>query len=107
MLLTVKRPYDLRRWRKIAKQQLRDHPLCTMCLQRGEVVPAAVVDHVVPHKRDSNIFWFGTLQSLCVQHHNGAKQQFEHRGYNTDIGSDGWPTDSKHPVYRTQKLKTK
>jgi hypothetical protein len=104
-MLEVKRPYDLRRWRKIAKQQLQDHPLCAMCLQLGEVVPAVIVDHVEPHKRDPIKFWLGAVQSLCSHHHGATKQQLEIRGYNTDIGVDGWPKDTKHPVYQTQKRK--
>ena len=100
MSLGVKRPYDLRRWRKLAKQQLQDHPLCCMCLQTGQVVPAVAVDHVVPHKGDPVIFWFGAVQSLCASHHNKTKRQLEQHGYYTDIGLDGWPKDSNHPVHR-------
>ena len=98
MSLGVKRPYDQYRWRKLAKQQLSNHPLCVMCLQTGAVVPAVAVDHVKPHKNDPIIFWFGELQSLCASHHNRSKQQLETRGYVTDIGEDGWPKDKNHPV---------
>jgi hypothetical protein len=40
---------------------------------------------------------------LCSHHHGAVKQQLELRGYNTDIGLDGWPKDTKHPVYQTKQ----
>jgi 5-methylcytosine-specific restriction enzyme A len=58
-------------------------------------------DHVEPHRGSTNLFWFGDLQSLCTAHHSGSKQQEERRGFSTEIGVDGWPTDSKHPVHQT------
>jgi 5-methylcytosine-specific restriction endonuclease McrA len=69
-----------------------------MCLAQSEVVPATIVDHVVPHKGNPESFWLGQIQSLCIDHHNGTKQQSEKRGYHTDIGFDGWPLDVNHPV---------
>ena len=91
--------YSLNRWRKRAKAHLRREPLCAMCLRQGKVTPATIADHIEPHKGDEMVFWFGPLQSLC-KHHNGSKQMLEHRGYDTAIGSDGWPIDPKHPVNR-------
>ena len=92
------RPYDSRRWRKLARQQLRDHPLCNICLQSGQVVPATIADHIKPHEGDPTAFWLGKLQSLCLHCHNGFKQQIDNRGYATDIGIDGWPIDPNHPT---------
>jgi 5-methylcytosine-specific restriction enzyme A len=92
--------YHLRRWEKRSAQQLREQPLCCMCLAKGIVNAASVADHIIPHKGDYQLFWFGKLQSLCPQHHSGAKRQLEQRGYVFDIGADGWPTDSKHPVHQ-------
>lgn len=71
-----------------------------MCLQQGKVEPACIADHIEPHRGDEMAFWFGPLQSLCKQHHNGAKQMLEHRGYDKAIGADGWPVDPKHPANR-------
>jgi hypothetical protein len=90
--------YGWQRWRKRARHQLREHPLCAMCLQQGIVVPATVADHVVPHKQNQRAFWFGTLQSLCTAHHNSTKQLVELYGYSTDVDADGWPTDRRHPA---------
>jgi 5-methylcytosine-specific restriction endonuclease McrA len=86
------------RWRRVAKYQLRDHPLCAFCLKRGRVTPASVADHIEPHKGDQDLFWNGALQSLCKLCHDSAKAQQEKRGYCTDIGMDGWPIDPLHPA---------
>jgi hypothetical protein len=45
-----------------------------------------VVDHVTPHKGD----------------HKSAKQEIELRGYRTDIGLDGCPTDHNHAFNRAR-----
>jgi 5-methylcytosine-specific restriction enzyme A len=95
------RLYGTERWRKIAAHQMRKQPLCVMCLERGQITPAQVADHIEPWKdsSDPNAFWFGKLQSLCASCHSGAKAEVEKRGYRTDIGVDGMPLDPKHPVY--------
>jgi len=90
--------YGLQRWRERAQQQLHDHPLCEMCLQKGVVTAAEVADHVEPHKGDEIAFWHGDLQSLCFHHHNSQKQIEEGRGYSNEIGTDGWPVDPAHPA---------
>lgn len=50
------RGYDAS-WRKYRKRYLTDHPLCVPHLARGEVVPATVVHHRVPHRGDERLFW--------------------------------------------------
>jgi 5-methylcytosine-specific restriction enzyme A len=92
--------YGLQRWRDRARLQLKQHPLCVMCLEHSVVVPASVADHVVPHHGDEQLFWFGELQSLCPSHHNSSKAQIEAKGYTTDIGVDGFPVDDRHPFNR-------
>jgi 5-methylcytosine-specific restriction enzyme A len=72
-----------------------------MCLEEGRTTPATVADHVTPHRGEPMLFWRGKLQSLCVLHHNSSKQRAEKRGYDTQIGEDGWPTDERHPVYQS------
>jgi 5-methylcytosine-specific restriction endonuclease McrA len=44
--------YSTTRWARIRKHQLREHPLCKYCLERGIVEPATIVDHVEPHRGD-------------------------------------------------------
>jgi len=68
-----------------------------MCLQEGRVERAVIADHVIPHRGDVNMFWLGSLQSLCVTHHSKTKQQIENKGYSRDIGADGFPSDPEHP----------
>src|SRR5262245_29953476 len=90
--------YSRKRWRRRSDAQLREHPLCAMCLKEGKVVPASVADHVIPHHGDPNLFWQGELQSLCTMHHSSSKRFEELRGYTRDIGVDGWPVDPRHPA---------
>jgi hypothetical protein len=68
----------------------------------NKITPATIADHIEPHRGDPQKFWFGALKSLCEPHHKGAKQQIEKRGYSTEIGSDGWPIDERHPANRKQ-----
>lgn len=79
-------------------KQLRHHPLCKYCMARGWVMAATVVDHVVPHRGNSHLFFNGELQSLCASCHSSAKQQEDLRGYALEIGVDGVPVDPKHPA---------
>jgi hypothetical protein len=92
-----KRPW---RWRKRARLQLAEHPLCAICLQSGKVEAAKVCDHIEPHRGDVNKFWTGPLQSLCWSCHSMIKQQQEVNGFSTAIGPDGWPIDQNHPAYK-------
>ena len=99
--------YDTKRWRRLAAQQLRLHPLCVRCLVHNEIVPATIVDHVIPHRGNVNLFWCGELQSLCLLCHTGSKQFEEKNGFDNTIGNDGWPVDPKHPSNRIEKQKLK
>jgi 5-methylcytosine-specific restriction enzyme A len=90
--------YQLNIWRKRAKHQLREEPLCRYCLQDGKAIPAAIVDHVVPHRGNWNEFRLGAVQSLCRNCHESRKKLIEHRGYDPTIGPDGYPVDPRHPA---------
>jgi 5-methylcytosine-specific restriction endonuclease McrA len=94
--------YKTSRWQRLRQLQLRQHPLCAFCLERGHVTAANVVDHVVPHHGDWTAFVTGQLQSLCEPCHKSAKRQIELHGYRTDIGLDGFPTDPNHPFNRAR-----
>jgi hypothetical protein len=97
------RLHGTQRWRRLARAQLREHPLCVMCLQNGSIIAATVADHVEPHRDDPTKFWTGELQSLCKFHHDSSKQSLEIKGYRDDIGIDGWPLDPRHPVNSGRK----
>lgn len=87
-----------RAWRRRSRHQLKTHPLCVYCLEEGVHTPATVSDHVIPHKGNVELFRFGELQSLCVDHHNSRKQRLECHGFDSKIGLDGWPVDPNHPA---------
>jgi len=62
--------YD-RHWRKLRAWQLAEHPLCVECEHAGRIVPATDVDHVIPHRGDSQKFGDPeNLQSLCHSCHS-------------------------------------
>lgn len=89
------------RWQRSAKRFLDSNPLCAMCLDAGNTVPATVVDHIRPHRGDDALFWDCTnWQPLCKTHHDGDKQHIDNKGYSKAIATDGWPIDPLHPVNR-------
>ncbi len=55
---------------------MRENPLCVMCEEAGVVEQATVVDHIIPHQGDQDLFWDkeNNWQSLCEHHHNKHKQ---------------------------------
>jgi len=83
--------YNTSRWRKLRARQLETEPLCRMCQAQGLVTEATVCDHVEPHRGDEVKFWAGPFQSLCRDHHNGAKQRQEQRGVEIGCDADGYP----------------
>jgi 5-methylcytosine-specific restriction enzyme A len=95
--------YGSAHWRRLAKRQLREHPLCAACTRKGLAVPAVEADHVERHHGDSVKFFCGALQSLCHPCHEAktaGEEGVRHRGYDHAIGVDGLPLDPRHPVYR-------
>jgi 5-methylcytosine-specific restriction enzyme A len=76
----AERGYD-RRWRKARLSFLADHPCCVTCVERGLVAEATVVDHVIPHRGDAQLFddqsnW----QALCTECHNRKTATEDMRG---------------------------
>lgn len=64
------RGYDSR-WRKARAGYLRKHPLCRLHQMRGELEPATVVDHIIPHRGDKARFWdSNNWQPLCKRCHD-------------------------------------
>ena len=67
---SFERGYD-DRWRRARRRFLSDNPLCAHCLREGLSVAASVVDHVIPHRGDKQLFWDeDNWQSLCKTHHD-------------------------------------
>lgn len=58
-------------WRKWRDEFLGNNQLCVHCLKENRITAARVVDHIVPHKGDMQLFndrnnW----QALCKSCHN-------------------------------------
>ena len=63
------------RWRQHRLRFLKTHPLCRYCSGRGRIEPATVVDHIIPHKGDLELFWDqANHQPLCKTCHDSAKK---------------------------------
>ena len=58
-------------WRKLRAQFLSGHPLCEECRRDGRLTPATVVDHIIPHKGNRDLFWDEkNWQALCKPCHD-------------------------------------
>lgn len=80
------------RWQQFRKRFLKENPLCVFCEKQGLVKKADVVDHIIPHKGNRELFWReGNHQSLCWTHHQSVKQSMEKKL--VEFGKDGWPID--------------
>ncbi|WP_010651604.1 HNH endonuclease [Oceanobacillus massiliensis] len=67
---TKEKGYDSR-WRKARKRFLKSHPLCEKCFDKGKLEKAKVVDHIIPHRGDQELFWNETnWQPLCKPCHD-------------------------------------
>ena len=100
---SLDRLYNSTRWRKLRSKFLNEHPLCNYCEQRNIIKPATIVDHIVPHKGDLELFWSeSNLQSLCKTCHDSAKAIKEQRGMIPGCDNDGMPLDKEHPWNKTE-----
>lgn len=53
-------------WQKARKSYLIQHPICVKCGR-----PATDVDHIIPHRGDTKLFWdTANWQSLCHECHS-------------------------------------
>ena len=64
------RGYDSR-WEKARATYLAEHPACEHCALERAVSPAMVVDHIVPHRGDRELFWDrdNNWAALCAPCH--------------------------------------
>lgn len=63
--------YNTKRWRVSRKVYLNHNPLCRRCAEAGITEQATVVDHVIPHRGDYDLFWDqDNWQALCTPCHN-------------------------------------
>ena len=64
------RGYDSK-WRVSRKRFLKANPLCVKCLKVDRLVDATVVDHIIPHRGDKELFWDeSNWQALCKSCHD-------------------------------------
>lgn len=64
------RGYDSR-WRAARKAFLQAHPMCAECLREGRYTAASVVDHIIPHRGNQQLFWdMENWQALCKACHD-------------------------------------
>lgn len=72
------------RWRRERSAFLELNPLCKHCQSDGRITIATVVDHIIPHKGDYQLFWdWNNWQPLCKQHHD-SKTAKEDGGFGRD-----------------------
>lgn len=63
-------------WAKLRKAHLNNNPLCVECKEEGKLKFAKVVDHIIPHKGETDLFFaVSNLQSLCKLHHDRKTQK--------------------------------
>ena len=66
----AERGYD-RDWQRVRSRYLKQHPLCVQCLKEGRYRAASVVDHIVPHRGNKELFWDrSNWQPLCKSCHD-------------------------------------
>ncbi len=59
------------RWQKASRLFLKAHPFCVRCKEKGRLVKATVVDHIIPHRGDPDLFWDDkNWQPLCKNCHD-------------------------------------
>lgn len=99
------RLYDTATWRRLRKQQLRDHPLCEDCLGAGHAIPATDVDHRVALKDGGEPLDPANLASRCHSCHSIKTAHMDagfgnaRKGHVPTKGCtpDGRPLDPRHP----------
>lgn len=85
-------------WHKASKAYRYNNPLCVMCLKQGKYTQSEVVDHIIPHRGDKQLFWDEcNWQALCKNCHDSVKQTIEKSGYEKGCDVNGNPLDSQHP----------
>ena len=66
------------KWQQARIQYLSEHPMCCYCERDGRVSAASVVDHIIPHQGDDNLFWRrSNWQPLCKPCHDSIKAKEE------------------------------
>lgn len=60
-----------RAWQQASHAFLQAHPLCEECMKDGRYTKATVVDHIVPHRGNEQLFWDRrNWRPLCKRCHD-------------------------------------
>jgi 5-methylcytosine-specific restriction endonuclease McrA len=69
-LTTAQRGYG-GKWQVARLQFLNQHPLCAECQRNGHIASATVIDHIIPHRGNQDLFWDRkNWQALCKSCHD-------------------------------------
>lgn len=69
-LTTAQRGYG-GKWQRYRLKFLERNVLCVMCQAQGKVTAANVVDHIVDHRGNQDLFWDkANHQALCTPCHS-------------------------------------
>ncbi|MCW8917157.1 MAG: HNH endonuclease [Magnetovibrio sp.] len=95
------------KWKKARAKFLKEHPVCEgVCKEDGRVAAASVVDHVIPHRGDLELFWDrSNWQALCKSCHDRHKQRLEKSGTVTGCTESGVPLDPNHHWVKSKRGK--
>ena len=70
------------------------------------VAPCEVVDHIVPHKGDTALFWDrANWQAACRWHHDVVKQAMERQWQGGAIGASALRLDSPQAATLTRSMR--
>ncbi len=62
--------YNTSRWKKLRNFIIKNEPLCRECLTQGRMIPAYVVDHIIPVDDAPDLAYDEeNLQPLCSRCH--------------------------------------
>ena len=90
---SAQRGYDAR-WRSARLGFLNDEPLCRYCMMQGITRGADVVDHILPHRGNQELFWDqSNWQPLCYSCHSIKTTTIDNKLSDYDIAQQrqaGW-----------------
>lgn len=94
---SYRRLYKTKAWQQLRQQCfIRDLYTCQHC---GCITRKPVCDHIKDHKGDTALFHsLDNLRTTCKPCHDRHSQREAHGSKAFQIGSDGWPTEYRHPV---------
>ncbi len=89
---SAQRGYDAR-WRSARELFLANEPLCRNCMLQNIITGADVVDHIIPHRGDQELFWDQTnWQPLCYSCHSIKTTTIDNKLSDYDVAQlkAGW-----------------